>query len=248
MPVINFKYIYKAKYLCYILTSMAILQDYKINIGTQNMAEDERLLNLAVENKLKEPILRLYGWHPACVSLGRNQTDESINKDFCKENGIDIVRRLTGGRALLHDKELTYSFICPTSFLNCSNSVILSYKEISGALIEGLKLLDVDLSFPNDKKPNAKFDYCMSISTGADLSYQNKKLIGSAQYRKQGYILQHGSVLLDYDALKIETIFNEKVDKNSITSLKEINPKIELKELSSAIIEGFEKYFNLKFQ
>lgn len=226
---------------------MAILQDYKINNGSENMAEDKRLLNFAVEKNIKEPTLRLYGWSPACVSLGRNQTDESINKCFCRENNIDIVKRLTGGRALLHDKELTYSFICPTSFLNSSDSVILSYKEISSALIEGLKLIGIELYFPENKKTNAKFDYCMSISTGADLSYKNKKLIGSAQYRKQGYILQHGSILLDYDSKKIETIFNEKVDKNSITSLKEINPKIELKELSNSIILGFEKYFNLKF-
>lgn len=247
MIVININCIYKAIYLCYILTSMAILEDYKINNGLTNMAEDERLLNLAIENNLKEPILRLYGWAPACVSLGRNQTDESINKKYCKENNIDIVKRLTGGRALLHDKELTYAFICPTSFLNCSDSVILSYREISGALIEGIKLIGIELSFPENKKANSKFDYCMSISTGADLSYQNKKLIGSAQYRKQGYILQHGSILLDYDSKIIETIFNEKVDEHTITSIRQINPKLDIKELSDSIILGFEKYFNLKF-
>lgn len=226
---------------------MAILHDYKINNGFFNMAEDERLLNSAVDDKLKEPILRLYGWFPACVSLGRNQAESSINRVYCKEHNIDIVKRLSGGRALLHDKELTYAFICPTSFLNNSESVMYSYKEISSALIEGLKPLGIELTFPENKKASTKQDYCMSISTGADLSFNGRKLIGSAQYRKQNYIIQHGSILMDYDSETIETIFNEKVDKSLITSTKEIAPKIELKELSDSIIAGFEKHFNLKF-
>lgn len=211
------------------------------------MAEDERLLNSAVDDKLKEPILRLYGWFPACVSLGRNQAESSINSVYCEEHNIDIVKRLSGGRALLHDKELTYAFICPTSFLNNSESVMYSYKEISSALIEGLKPLGIELTFPENKKASTKQDYCMSISTGADLSFNGRKLIGSAQYRKQNYIIQHGSILMDYDSETIETIFNEKVDKSLITSTKEIAPKIELKELSDSIIAGFEKHFNLKF-
>lgn len=226
---------------------MAILQDYKTNNGFFNMAEDERLLNAAIENQLQEPILRLYGWAPSCVSIGRNQAESSINKDYCKKHGIDIVKRLSGGRALLHDKELTYSFICPASFLNNKDSVILSYKEISGALIESLKFVGIELAFPENKKTDTKADYCMSISTGADLSYKEKKLIGSAQFRKQGYIMQHGSILIDYDAKTIENIFNEKTDSKTITTIKEISPETTLKELSDSIISGFEKYFNFKF-
>lgn len=226
---------------------MAILHDYKINNGFFNMAEDERLLNFSIDNKLKEPILRLYGWSPACVSLGRNQCESSVNITYCEKYSIHIVKRLSGGRALLHDKELTYAFICPASFLDASDSVILSYKEISGALIEGLKLIGIELTFPENKKASIKQDYCMSISTGADLSYNGKKLIGSAQFRKKGYILQHGSILIDYDSQVLETIFNEKVNQNLITSTKEISPKTELKELSDSIITGFENYFNLKF-
>lgn len=226
---------------------MAIFYDYKINNGQINMATDEDLLNFAIANNLKEPILRLYGWSPACVSLGRNQSDNSVNKEFCKKNDIDIVKRLTGGRALLHDKELTYSFICPTSFLNSCESVILSYKEISNALIVGFKKMNIDLTFPENKKPNSKFDYCMSISTGADLSYQSKKLIGSAQFRKNNFILQHGSILMDFDKEIIQNIFNENVCQDSITTLKEINSEIEIQTLASSIKQGFVEYFNLKF-
>ena len=77
-----------------------------------------------------------------------------------------------------------------------------------------------------EKGVHTKFDYCMLISTGADLCYNNKKLIGSAQCRKEGYILQHGSILYDYDRALLEEIFREEVDTNSIISIKEINPNI----------------------
>lgn len=224
---------------------MAIFHDYKVNNGMVNMATDSELLDFAIENDLNEPILRLYGWSPACVSLGRNQSDKSVNKDYCKKNNIDIVRRLTGGRALLHDKELTYAFICRTDFLNSSDSVILSYKEISNALIAGFKKLNICLNFPENKKPNSKFDYCMSISTGADLSYQDKKIIGSAQFRKNNYILQHGSILMDFDKQIIENVFNEKVSNDSIITLKEINPDINVQTLAQSIKQGFIEYFNL---
>lgn len=226
---------------------MAIFKDYKVHNGFENMAIDSELLDYAIDNNLKEPILRLYGWSPPCVSLGRNQSDTSVNRDYCQANNIDIVRRLTGGRALLHDKELTYSFICPTNLLKAQDSVILSYKEISGALILGFEKLGIELSFPENKKPNSKFDYCMSISSGADLSYQGKKLIGSAQFRKNNYLLQHGSILIAYDSDIIQKIFNEKICKESITSLIEINPDIEHELLINSIKQGFEEYFKSVF-
>ena len=227
---------------------MAKLFDYKLNTGIFNMSEDERLLEYSIENNLKTPILRFYGWSPACVSLGRNQSESGINIEYCKNHNIQIVRRLTGGRAVLHDNELTYSFICPVDFLNCSDSVILSYKEISSALALGFKNLDIELSFPQDKKPNSKFDYCMSISTGADLSYFGKKLVGSAQFRKQKYILQHGSILFDYDKTVIESVFGEIIPENSIISMKEIDPSITPIDLSESITKGFEAFFNLTLQ
>ena len=83
----------------------------------------------------------------------------------------------------------------------------------------------------SSKPVKTGFDYCMLISTGADLCYQNRKLIGSAQCRKQGYILQHGSILYNYDKLLLEEIFQEKVSTDEIVSIKEINPKLTKKEI-----------------
>lgn len=205
--------------------------------GQENMQKDSDLLDFAVKANLKEPIFRLYGWSPACISLGRNQSDDFLDRDFLASQNIDVVRRLTGGRALLHDKEITYSYVCPVSSLENGESVINSYKEISQILIKGFERLGIELDF-GDKRPNTRFDYCMSVSTGADLCYKDRKLIGSAQFRKKGYILQHGSILLDYDKNVIEKIFGQGVDESSIISLKSINKHLAHKDVQDALF-GF---------
>lgn len=204
---------------------------FEVKTGQENMQIDSDLLEYAIKNQLKEPIFRLYGWSPACVSLGRNQKSDFLDLDFLKQNNIEYVRRLTGGRALLHDNEITYSYICPASFLENGENVVNSYKEISKILIAALKKLDIELDFGGIKKVNGHKDYCMLVSTGADLCYQNRKLIGSAQFRKEGYILQHGSILYDYDKELLEKIFKEEVDTSSIISIKEINSNITKKDV-----------------
>lgn len=201
------------------------------------MQIDCDILENAIKNNEKEAIFRLYGWSPACVSLGRNQKDNFLDYKLLKANNIDVVRRLTGGRALLHDNEITYSFVCPFSALNEGDNVATSYREISQFLINKFKTLNINLEFGGSKSGiHTKFDYCMLISTGADLTYNGKKLIGSAQFRKDGYILQHGSILYDYNKKLLEKIFNEKVDASSITSIKEINPDITKNDIIKAFI------------
>ena len=204
---------------------------YQVKTGAENMQIDSDLLDYAVLNNIKEPIFRLYGWSPACVSLGRNQKDDFIDYDFLKSQNIDVVRRLTGGRALLHDDEITYSFICPFDYLENGENVVMSYKEISQFLINKFKKIGINLDFGAENKVHTKFDYCMLVSTGADLCFDGKKFIGSAQCRKEGYILQHGSILYDYNITLLEKIFNEKVITNSIISVKEINPNISKQDI-----------------
>ena len=191
---------------------------YSEHTGRENMQIDNDILEKCIKDKSTEPVVRLYGWKPRCISLGRNQ-----KLNFPTQN-IDIVRRLTGGRALLHDNEITYSYTCPTSSIPDGESVTESYKYISGILIDFFKTLGINLDFGENKKVSTHFDYCMLISTGADVCYQGKKIIGSAQCRKQGYILQHGSILFDYDKVFLEKLFHEEV--KGITSVKEILPDI----------------------
>lgn len=210
---------------------------YEILKGSENMAIDEKLLDEAIVSSA-EPILRFYGWLEPTLSFGKNQQ----MFDF---PNFPIVKRITGGRALLHDKELTYCFICNKNFLENGGSIINSYKQISNGLILGFQELGLNLEFPSYQKVSAKSGYCMNLATGSDLSYKGKKLIGSAQARKRGYILQHGSILLEYDKVLLEKIFDEKVDK--ITSLKEINPNLcNIELLCEALKRGFEKNFDIK--
>ena len=210
---------------------------YETRTGKENMQIDSDLLDFAIKNELKEPIFRLYGWDPACVSLGRNQKDDFLDYELLKSKNIDVVRRLTGGRALLHDNEITYSFICPESFLQNGSHIVSSYKEISQILIDKFKKRGIDLDFGASKPIKTGFDYCMLISTGADLCYKEKKLIGSAQCRSHGYILQHGSILYDYDKNLLEEIFKEKVSTDEITSIKEINPKLSKEKIIDILNE-----------
>ena len=218
--------------------------EYQVNTGEINMAVDSEILDVCIKEKKKEPVIRFYAWSPKCVSLGRNQSQDSINIEYCKKNNIDIVRRITGGRGLLHDNELTYSFVCPFEFLKSGESVIASYKEISSAIIEGFKLLGIENKIRKKKKVNTSFDYCMSLTTGADLCCNGKKLIGSAQFRKQNYILQHGSILFDLDYECINSIFNEITDIESIITLKRLNEGITRRDVIESLKTGFKNYFN----
>ena len=224
---------------------MLCLEGYKMRYikfgtytGKENMQIDSDLLDEAIENQIQEPIFRLYAWKPRCISLGRNQKD-----DFLSKNGVqeDVVRRLTGGRALLHDDEITYSYVGPASAIPNGETISASYRHISGILIDFFKTLGVELDFggkvensvqslSNQTKGSMKFDYCMLISTGADVCYQGRKIIGSAQYRKQGYILQHGGILFGYDKKLLESLFGEEVPNGAITTVKDVLPDMTKEE------------------
>lgn len=204
---------------------------YEVNTGSKNMQLDSQLLDFAIAKKLKEPILRLYGWSPACVSLGRNQKDDFIDYALLHKKKIDAIRRITGGRAIFHDDEITYSYITPAEILPHGENVNSSYKDISQILIDRFKKLGIELEFGGTKKSVHNVDYCMLVSTGADLCYKGKKLIGSAQFRKGGYILQHGSILYDYNKELLNEIFHEDINTDCITSIKEINPEISREDI-----------------
>ena len=198
------------------------------------MELDLKMLEGAITANSKDAFARFYNWSPKCISLGKNQPFEEFYNDL----GIDIVRRPTGGRALLHDKELTYCFVSP---IKNGQSIIESYKEISDALILGFKKLGIELNYAGERSKNLR--YCMNISCGADVSYMGKKLIGSAQFRSRGYLLQHGSILYDLDFELVEKIFKQKVDRDSIITLSEIAQSFSQDDIIQALQEGFREKF-----
>ena len=203
-----------------------------VNDGKFNMDYDMKMLDFAIENQIDYAIVRFYQWYPKCISLGRHQKADCYN-----DLGIDVVKRVSGGRALLHDRELTYCFVSPVF----KESIIESYKDISSGLIKGFKKLGVELDFA--KNENKDVSYCMNISSGADVAYQGKKFIGSAQFRKNGYLLQHGSIPyeLDYDLIK--KIFSQNVESDHIITLNEINPNLSTRQIIDALKEGFIEQF-----
>lgn len=203
---------------------------FSVNSGSKNMEIDAQMLENAISSSEKDILFRLYGWSPKCISLGRNQKDDFLTGE------IDAVRRLTGGRALLHDDEITYCCVAPADVIPNGQSVVDSYKYISGILIDFFKTLGVELDFGENKRVSTHYDYCMLLSTGADVCYKGQKIIGSAQCRKNGYILQHGSILFGYDKKLLENLFKEEV--KGITTVNEILPNLTKEEF----VEKFEKF------
>lgn len=203
---------------------------YSVNTGAENMRIDSEMLDDSIANESKGVLFRLYGWKPMCISLGRNQKE-----DFLTGN-IDYVRRLTGGRALLHDDEVTYCCVAPIESIPNGQGVTDSYKYISGILINFFKTLRVKLDFGENKKVSTHFDYCMLLSTGADVCYKGDKIIGSAQCRKNGYIMQHGSILFSYDKKLLEELFHEEV--KGIVTVTEILPDMT----KEVFVRKFEEY------
>ncbi len=160
-----------------------------VNNGFWNMALDEAILKAAIEKKSPNT-LRFYKWKPSTASIGRNQslTDE-INVQFAKEKGFNVVRRITGGGAVFHDefREITYSIICPIKFLKKlgANKVIDQFEIITLGIIAGVSYFGL--------KPEKDIIHCPAILL------DGKKFSGNAQVRRKGYILQHGTILLDID-------------------------------------------------
>ncbi len=214
-----------------------------------NMAIDEALARLC-----KGPVLRVYQWKPKAVSIGYNQDIKEINIDYCRKNKIDIVKRITGGKAVFHDNELTYSFIVPENTGLLPNDVVESYKIIAEALVISL----VEIGIKSDiKEINKKIatPICFNSSNWYELTVNSKKISGSAQRRLDGKILQHGSILMDFDYKRNLLLFNSSNEIDSINSLKkritsvkgELKKEIDIKKLKAAIKYGFEKKFGLEF-
>jgi lipoate-protein ligase A len=166
--------------------------------GAWNMAVDEVLLDGVVAGAT--PTLRFYQWRPACLSLGYFQPFDVVDLDACRALGIDIVRRPTGGRAILHDRELTYSVALPASVLGSDGGVLPSYYRLSLALQEGLRRLGVPATLAPESAAGGSPEHgpaCFDRPSAHEILVEGRKLVGSAQMRRGGALLQHGSILIE---------------------------------------------------
>lgn len=197
--------------------------------GAWNMALDEAMVVEAQEDEAWVPSLRLYSWKPSCVTIGYFQClREEVDVSKCGEFGVDVVRRQTGGGAVFHDAELTYSFITRDYPLG----ILDSYKLICGAILSGLKTVGVDGQF-------------IPLN---DLVVGGKKFSGNAQTRKKGVLLQHGTILLGVDVEKMFSLLlvpNEKIRDKMIASVKERVTGVgkSFDEVAGALKAGFSETF-----
>ena len=241
-----------------------------INTGSKNpyynMAMDEALLNFVSRGEI-DPVIRFYTWNPATLSIGYFQRlQKEIDIDKVKEKGYGLVRRQTGGRGVLHDKELTYSVIVPESHPNMPSTVTEAYKIISQGLLEGFKNLGFETYFAiprskeeRDKLKQPRSSVCFDAPSWYELVVEGRKIAGSAQTRQKGVILQHGSILQDIDIDDLFDMFkfkNErlkaKMKENFVQKAGAINDisnqHITLNEMENAFEAGFKKGLNIDFK
>ncbi|KAA3647081.1 MAG: lipoate--protein ligase family protein [Chloroflexi bacterium] len=173
--------------------------------GPWNMAVDEAILE-AVSGQNSLPTLRFYSWEPACLSLGYAQALDEVDQEALAQNGWDVVRRPTGGRAILHTDELTYSVIGLPDDPRLEGGVLESYQRLSKALLLGLQRLSLPAQINEKKKKEEQSEVepiCFEVPSNYEITVDGKKLIGSAQARKKGGVLQHGTVPLYGDLTRI---------------------------------------------
>ncbi|MBN1448847.1 MAG: lipoate--protein ligase family protein [Bacteroidetes bacterium] len=205
------------------------------------------------------PLLRVYGWKPWCISLGRHQRIDEIDCERTAEAGFDIVRRPTGGRAILHAEELTYCVVMPSE----GRGIMDVYRQISEALTAGLKRLVPDIDIAK-AQPNFQRLYrepggipCFSSSARYEIEFGGKKLVGSAQRRIGSAVLQHGSILIGDAHLRLADLLTVDEDvraqlrhdmqEHTITLQDILQRPVTREEVLDAVKKGFEQTWNMCF-
>jgi len=215
------------------------------------MAADLALLD-AVERG-GEPALRVYRWIPAAISLGRFQPETDLDLDACSAHGVEVVRRPTGGKALLHGGDLTYAVAMPRP-AGAAGHVDALYRTLAGGLIAGLMHLGVEAEIGDDR--GAAGPVCFAAAQGADLRIGARKVCGSAQVQRGIAVLQHGSILLErlpFDELDLlthaepqEMGARERLRARSVT-LGELGAPTDPTVVAGAIVAGFESALDVRF-
>ncbi|MFW3145678.1 MAG: biotin/lipoate A/B protein ligase family protein [Thermoplasmatota archaeon] len=224
----------------------------------ENMARDEALLRRVIAGE-SEPCVRFYRWKPPGLSLGRFQSvSRGVDLEACRRHGVEVVRRLTGGEAVLHDDELTYSIVVPLLHPKFEGrGVVDTYGTISMALVRGLELTGLEAamagSAPTRPDPAGQ-GVCFYTPTVNEVTAGNKKIIGSAQTREKLVILQHGSIPVDWDlekqfdvmAIPIENrdVFSGMFRNRATTISEQLGSRPSIDELVANFSKGFEEVFD----
>lgn len=228
--------------------------------GAWNMALDESILEHIGYGE-SNPTLRLYAWEPACLSLGHAQPFSDVDTARLKSHGWEVVRRATGGRAILHTDELTYSVIAPSNEPTVAGSILESYNRLAQALLMAVKSLELPVEMKEGKADNGTIPnpVCFEVPSTYEITVDGKKLIGSAQARKKEGVLQHGSLPLTGDLTRIcQALFfeNESARENASKRLLErattvesaLGREISWETAAQAFVHAFEAQLGLSFE
>jgi lipoate-protein ligase A len=226
--------------------------------GARNMAIDEALLE-SVGKNLSLPCLRLYAWEPPCLSIGYAQPSSDIDVGRLSRLGWEWVRRPTGGRAILHTDELTYSVIAPVSEPRVRGSVLESYQRLSQALLVALNKLNIP-AHANPLTPASKVmaPVCFEVPSNYEIVVQEKKLMGSAQARRKQVVLQHGTLPLWGDLTRITQglVYSTEQKRqdaavrllsHATTAEEILGYKLDMQAVYQAFVSGFQSALNIKF-
>jgi lipoyl(octanoyl) transferase len=232
--------------------------------GAANMAMDQALAESAATGD-SPPTLRFYRWQPPAISLGRHQPITDVDAEVVSQLGYDIVRRPTGGRAILHTDELTYAVTAAADEPRLSGTLMDAYLRLSNALLSGLQRvgLQADKAGGDVRAGPNVSAACFEVPSAYEITAHGRKLIGSAQSRRSGYVLQHGSLplvgdigrLVDVLALPAEErarLRTELVARACTLAqalgVEADDPSLDFQHVAGAIIEGFSELLNLSFK
>ena len=229
--------------------------------GPENMALDEALLE-NVGRGMAAPTLRLYAWRPPCLSLGYAQPVGDVDQTALAEHQWDVVRRPTGGRAILHTDELTYAVIAPADHPDMRGGVLESYRRLGQGLIAALDTLGLQVDpvhaepLPGAVRENP---VCFEAPSAYEITVDGMKLIGSAQVRRRAGVLQHGTLplqgdlsricnVLRYDSAAARAAARARVLERAGTLERLLGRTVGWEEVARAIQSGFQQALGWKFE
>jgi lipoate-protein ligase A len=227
--------------------------------GAWNMAVDEAILEAATHREVL-PTLRLYAWNPPCLSLGYAQPISDVDESRLEEFGWDLVRRPTGGRAILHTDELTYSVCGPEDEPVLSGDILSSYKRLSSAILAAIEQIGISVqALPQEKNANSKSPepVCFEVPSNYEITADGKKLVGSAQARRQGGVLQHGTLPLYGDLTRIVQVLSfpsqtsreqaaERLLSRAATLHTALGEIVSWKQAADSFIQAFQNTLDLE--
>ncbi|MGD8244751.1 MAG: biotin/lipoate A/B protein ligase family protein [Anaerolineae bacterium] len=218
------------------------------------MSIDEAILR-AVASGDAPPTLRFYAWDPPCLSLGRGQPVADVDRWAVQAAGYDLVRRPTGGRAILHIDELTYSVIAPEEEPRVAGGVVASYRRLSAGLVRGLERLGVADIVADQRLENRDHEgpVCFEMPSDYEITVGGRKLVGSAQMRSQGVVLQHGALPLFGDIARICPLLashpdSERVRARAVAVDEVLGRAVPWDEAAEALAAGFAEALSLALE